>query len=287
MKKEFNNIDIVITGNVAWQDNLSWDVKILYGVIRGLTRNDFYCCYASNDYLAETMGKKARTIRSFLNELEDLGFIQRDYAYIDCDDGKIRRKRAIVPSDLYSRFEEKRAEMREAYEASKIIPAKGGKKLPPEGGKNLPPNNKCLPNIKSKEDITPKPPYKGGRQKATLTEPERFETLGEFQNVRLTESQKAALKGEFGPDMLSALIEQLDAYIQSDERRARRFAKKKTEEFYATLRDWALRRKEPEPTAKVLVGGRDMERRPYTDDEINALFTPLDDDCDDSQSDSA
>lgn len=28
---------------------------------------------------------------------------------------------------------------------------------------------------------------------------------------------------------------------------------------------------------KVLIGGRDMERRPYTQEELNALFTPLDD----------
>lgn len=286
-QQQFSNIDIVITGNVAWRDELAWDIKIMYGVIRGLTRNDYYCCYASNDYLAEIMRKSPRTVRGFLNELESYDFIRRDYAYIECNDGKIRRKRAIVPSDLYYKFAEKRFEMVDAYEASKNISSKGGKKLPRKGGEKLPPNNKCIPYSKIKEDITPKPPT-GALQAvtsvetkaATLFEPatEPIKMFGTFGNVRLTDAQARAFRGEFGNDLADSLIEQLDSYIHSDGRRRKKYSKRKSDEFYATLRDWALRRKEPAPTEKILINGRDMQRRPYTDEDFNTMWTPLDED---------
>lgn len=288
-QRAFNNIDIVITGNVAWNDGLSWDVKILYGLVRGLTRNDFFCCYASNDYLAEQMNKSARTIRTFLNELEAEGYIVRDYAYIECNDGKIRRKRAVVPKDLYEKFLKIREELKDAKErASKKICPKGGENLPPVGGEKFPPTilkkypceNIISTNIET--GINPQTPLQGGDQSATLVEPEQFEVLGKFGNVRLTKSQKAELIGEFGSELTLALIEQLDSYIQSDKRRQVRFSKRGSDRLYATLRDWALRRKESVPPAKVLIGGRETSRRTYTDEEINALFTPLDDVDDDT-----
>lgn len=278
--KSFNNIDVTITGNVAWIEGLSWDVKILYGVIRGLTRNDYYCCYASNAYLAERMQKKPRTIRTFLNKLEELGVIQRDYGYIECDDGKVRRKRIVVPSELYHLFIAKRAEMRDVYETSKNMSEKGGKNLPTTRGKKLPPNIKCIPITNIKDNITPKPPYERGDNAATLTEQSQVTVLGKFGNVRLTELQRTAFKSEFGSTMELALIDQLDTYIESDSRKKKRFAKRSTNEIYATLRDWALRRTQPkqQSSAKVLIGGRDMERRPYSEAELDALYTDLNDD---------
>lgn len=248
-----NNIDIVITGNVAWNDSLSWDVKILYGLVRGLTRNDVYCCYASNDYLAEKMNKSARTIRTFLNELEAEGYIVRDYAYVECsNDGKIRRLRAVVPKDLYDKFLKIREEMQDAKErASKKIRSKGGEKFPPVGGEKFPPTilkeypYKNIISTNIEEGINPQTPLQGGEQAATLIETEQFEVLGKFDNVRLTKSQKAGLIGEFGSELASALIEQLSAYIQSGVRRIRKKA-----DHYAMLRDWALRRREPEPSKK-------------------------------------
>lgn len=284
-----NNIDIVITGNVAWNDSLSWDVKILYGVVRGLTRNDFYCCYAGNDYLAEQMNKSARTIRTFLNELEAEGYIVRDYAYIECNDGKIRRKRAVVPKDLYDKFLIIREEMQDAKErASKKICSKGGENLPPVGGEKFPPTilkeYPCENIISSNTEVrtNPQTPLQGGEQAVTLVENEQFEAFGKFGNVRLTKAQKAGLLGEFGSELTSALIEQLDSYIQSDKRRQARFSKRGSDRLYATLRDWALRRREPEPSKKVLIGGRDMERREYSNEEINSLFTLLDGENDDT-----
>ena len=100
-------------------------------------------------------------------------------------------------------------------------------------------NKELLTNNKDRNK--PPTPLQGGEQAATLVETEQFEVLGKFGNVRLTKSQKAGLIGEFGESFTLALIEQLSAYIQSG---VRRISKKA--DHYAMLRDWALRRKEPQ-----------------------------------------
>ncbi len=250
MGKPYNNIDIVITGNVAWCDALTWDEKICYGVIRGLTRNDFYCCYASNQHLAEQLNKTERTVRSFLKRLEEQCFIVRDYGYIECENGKIRRLRVIVPKELWNKFIKQREIMQDAYKASKKIPSKGGKKFPPLGGKKFPPeleiNKPCKNNIfisNNKERNNPQPPCKGA-DKAVYPE-QQFKLYGKEQNIPLTEQQHKALEEEFGATLISSLIEQLSAYIKSGVKRFR-----KNTEFYSVLRDWALRRKQKEPNAE-------------------------------------
>lgn len=253
-EKPYNNIDVVIPGNVAWCDDpaMIWDVKLFYGVIRGLTRNDYYCCYASNERLAEQLGKKPRSIRRFLEILEDKGFIYRTNTYIIDKYDNLTYVRAIVPTDLKKQFEKKKEAMLDLKTVAKKCPS-GGKELPRKGGKELPPNINMYPCKENKELLTnnkdrnkPPTPLQGGNQAATLVETEQFEVLGKFGNVRLTKSQKAALSGEFGESLTLSLIEQFDAYIQSDERRQKRFAKRGSDRLYANLRDWALKRQEPQ-----------------------------------------
>ncbi|MCM1194419.1 MAG: helix-turn-helix domain-containing protein, partial [Firmicutes bacterium] len=218
-RKSYNNIDIVITGNVAWCDELSWTEKILYGIVRGLTRNDYYCCYASNEHLGERIGRDESAVRRYLRALEKLGFIRRADAYVEDDYGGIYYTRAIVPTDMLKKFEQKRDEMKDLKGSQKNT-TKAGKITRPQAGKNTRLNINMLPYKEKYISITnnevrdnPQTPLQGGNNAVASVKPEQFEILGEFQNVRLTQSQRAALRGEFGPDMLSALIEQLDAYI--------------------------------------------------------------------------
>lgn len=246
-KKSYSNIDIVITGNVACRKELSWTVRILYGLIRGLTRNDYYCCYASNEYLCERMEKgNASTVGRYLKKLEEIGVVKREpNAYIFDERGKIQRVRAVILTELYDKFKKKQDVMLDlkgsiknrdkvckiaqadlcnsAYQSINMYPCKE--------------NNKFITNNKVRDN--PQTPLQGGEQAATLVETERLEVLGKFGNVRLTKSQKAGLIGEFGESFTLALIEQLSAYIQSGVRRIRKKA-----DYYAMLRDWALRRKE-------------------------------------------
>lgn len=288
INKPYSSVDIVIPCHVAWCDDkdMIWDVKLFYGVIRGLTRNDFYCCYASNERLAEQLGKKPRSIRRFLEILEQRDFIYRTNTYIIDKYDELTYVRAIVPTDLKKQFEKKKAEMLDLRTVSKKC-ALGGKEFPPLGGKELPPNILNKKPCKNNKTITsnevgnnPPTPLQGGEQSATLVETEQYETLGKFGNIRLTKSQRTAFSEEFGADMTSALIEQLDSYIQSGVKRLR-----KKVNHYAMLRDWALRRQERQTensSAKVLIGGRDLERHAYGEDELNGLFTPLDEyDADD------
>lgn len=285
-RKPYNNIDIVITGNVAWCDELTWDERIFYGVVRGLTRNDYYCCYASNKRLAEQMGKSERTIRAFMKKLEDAGFVLRDYAYIQYDN-KICRLRAIVPKDLERQFLKQREIMIDAKTASKIITPMGGEKLPPTSGEKLPPNilnkrpyrkNSTSTNIEV--ETNPQTPLQGGNRKDTLVEPEQFELFGKEQNVRLTKSQRATLSEEFGADLAQSLIEQFSAWIKSGVKRLR-----KKVDHYALLRDWGLRRTQPKQATatRVLIGGRDTNRSEYSQAQLDALFADLGviDDADD------
>lgn len=284
-KKPYNNIDIVITGNVAWCDDLSWDEKILYGIIRGLTKNDYYCCYASNEYLCEKLQKSNdSTVRRYLRKLENLGFIRRGYAYITDDFGEIYRARAIIPTELAKQFEKVQNIMEDLKKSSKKCP----KTVQKCTGKPCNPArliiNKEYPCKKSslstniKAEYNPQTPLQGGEQADTLVEPEQFELVGKGKNVRLSESQRVALSGEFGADLASSLIEQLSAWIASGVKRLR-----KNTDHYAMLRDWGLRRTQPkhEAPARILIGGRDMERREYSQKELDLLFNALDDIPDD------
>ncbi len=286
-QRKNNNIDIVITGNVAWRDDLAWDIKIFYGIIRGLVKNDYYCCYASNEYLCTVLQKENdSTIRRYLRALKHVGVIVVDNIYLPDQYNGLFYTRAIVPTELLAKFKKKKEEMLDLKEALKKC-HNGGQKYPPTPCKNTRQYNyvqPCKKNITNilKADINPQTPLQGGEHSATLIEPEQFEVLGEFGNVRLTKSQKAGLIGEFGESLTSALIEELDSYIQSDKRRQVRFSKRGSDRLYATLRDWALRRREPKPPTKALIGGRDMTRRPYSDEEINALYTLLDVESDDT-----
>ena len=253
-EKPYNNIDVVIPGNVAWCDDkaMIWDVKLFYGVIRGLTRNDYYCCYASNERLAEQLGKKPRSIRRFLEILEDKGFIYRTNTYIIDKYDNLTYVRAIVPTDLKKQFEKKKEAMLDLKTVAKKCPS-GGKELPRKGGKELPPNINMYPCKENKELLTnnkdrnkPPTPLQGGEPAATRSAAEQLEVLGKFGNVRLTKSQKAALSGEFGESLTLSLIEQLDCYIQSNERKQKTFAKQSSDRLYAKLREWALKRQEPQ-----------------------------------------
>lgn len=294
-KSQFNNIDIVITGNVAWRDDLAWDEKIFYGIIRGLVKNDYYCCYASNEYFCKVLGKgDDSTIRRYLRALKRAEVIVVDNIYLPDEHDGLFYTRAIIPTELFKKFEKKKNEMLDLKESLKKCP-KGGQKYPPTPCKNTRQYNNvqpCKKNINNiyKADINPQPPCKGGNQAdtlinteaVTLIELEQVKTFGTFGNVRLTDAQARAFKSEFGDKFALALIEQLDSYIQSDGRKRKRFAKRSSDEVYAKLRDWALRRSEPPAPTKVLIGGRDIERRAYSDEELNALFTPLsEDDADD------
>ena len=280
MQKRTHNNDVVIPANVFWRDDLQLDVKVLYAIIRVLSKNDYYCCFASNEYLCETLKREdTSTIRRYLSVLENAKLIVRDNIYTIDDYGGFKYSRALVPIDLHAKFLKKKDEMLDLKGSQKNT-RKGVQNCTPTPCKNAHQILNTLPYEKNKTNTStssiynPQTPLQGGDNAVTLVKPERYEVFGTFGNVRLTQSQRKAFSEEFGADMLSSLIEQLSAYIQSGQRRQRKKA-----DHYATLRDWALRRKERSETSttkRSLVGDADIARREYSDDDINALFSPLD-----------
>ncbi len=264
------SVDIIITGDVAWTENLPWETKLFYGVIRGYCRNDFYCCYASNEYLAAVFNKDVRSVSRMLSKLEKEGFIIRARGYVLSEEGDIfYSQRLIVPTNLQKQFEKVQDLMLDA-KSNKKNALRVDKIVNPGIDKIVNPNRKNNPyknNSNQQDRNNPLPP--AGENG------EPYLTLGKGENVLLTESQKVSLVREFGEDLVLSLIEQLSAYIQS---KVKRF--KKDTDFYAVLRDWALRRNQPRPpryeTAKRAIIGKDLERRKYTPEELDALFTVLD-----------
>lgn len=290
VQKRTHNNDLTIPSNVAWRDDLSWEIKVFYGIIRVLSKNEYYCCFASNEYLCETLKKADNsTIRRYLSTLESKELIKRDNTYVIDEYGNYQYSRALVPIDLYNKFLKKKDETLD-FKGSQKNSRKTVQNCTPTPCKNAHQILNMLPCEKNNTNhitsslYNPQTPLQGGNNAVASVENEQFEVLGKFGNVRLTKTDKTAFKGEFGAAMLSSLVEQLDCYIEADSRRKKRYGKKSAYELYITLVDWALRRKEVIAskeqctTTRVLIGGRDMERRPYTEDDFNALFTKLDED---------
>lgn len=275
-----NNIDVHIPSSIAWSDDveITLQIKFLFGVIFELSRNKYYCCYASNDNLGSRLGKDERSIRRYIELLENKKYLTRVDAEIRDSDGKIRQHRAIVPLEFLSKFERMQNKMldlkrsqKNTRRADKVVLSRADKVVRKYIKDKYPYENN-ITNSYIKEGYSTPTPSKG--KAVTLIENEPYEVLGTFKNVRLTQSQKAAFSEEFGAEMLSSLIEQISAHIASGLKRVR-----KNTNFYAMLRDWALRRTEPKYTAtekRSLVNGKDIARREYSSDDIDALFSPLD-----------
>lgn len=240
--KPKSNIDIVITGNVAWL-NIQRDAKFLYGIIRGLTRNDNYCCYAANAYLAELLDvEDERTVRRYLEQLKALDTLYCTDGYILAENGKIVfRQRLIVLSELRRKFEKKQEELRglhdkprkkNAVQAGNSVRAGAGNSVRLNINKVLPYENNTSSNNKKRNN--PQPPCEGAEKAHEQTE--QYLALGKYENVFLTELQKGELVREFGSDMALSLIEQMSAKINSGEKRFR-----KNTQHYDVLRYWGLK----------------------------------------------
>lgn len=104
----------VIPAPIMRDGGLSSDEKILYGTVSGMAREKGYC-WAGNDTLAkifpdkEGKPKDERTIRRWLNHLEEVGYIKRTLVYFE-NTNQIKERRIyltgkctpIPEGDLYN-----------------------------------------------------------------------------------------------------------------------------------------------------------------------------------------
>lgn len=68
------SFDAVIPAYIRYDSNLSNNAKLLYGELRALT-NAYGFCWASNEYFAALYQVDVRTIKRWLQNLEECGYI--------------------------------------------------------------------------------------------------------------------------------------------------------------------------------------------------------------------
>lgn len=72
----------IIPANVRYDKDLVPNAKLLYGEITALCNEKGYC-WASNQYFAELYNVSDRTIKNWISQLADKGYIQRSVKYIE------------------------------------------------------------------------------------------------------------------------------------------------------------------------------------------------------------
>lgn len=119
----------IIPASVRYDPDLSANAKLLYGEITALC-NAYGYCFASNEYFAALYSVDDRTIRRWLNQLEEKNYILRGYE-VDELSGKKKRIIRLVDSLL----------MEAASQGRTKMSGKGGQKCPAKGDKNVRHNN--------------------------------------------------------------------------------------------------------------------------------------------------
>ncbi len=90
--------DMVIPGEIRIVSTLSWNEKMLYGLIRNLCRQKGYC-WATNDYLADEMGISKSTVKRWIDNL-----LEHKALTSECFNFKMKNRRRLWITDMYEKF---------------------------------------------------------------------------------------------------------------------------------------------------------------------------------------
>lgn len=80
MEEQQRSYYAIIPANVRYDKDLVPNAKLLYGEITALCNEKGYC-WASNQYFAELYNVSDRTIKNWISQLADKGYIQRSVKY--------------------------------------------------------------------------------------------------------------------------------------------------------------------------------------------------------------
>jgi len=125
---QFPSFDAVIPAFVRYDQKLSNNAKLLYGELRALT-NAYGFCWASNEYFAALYQVDVRTIKRWLQNLEDAGHIIQTKERDDETNKLVRIIRLAFPSQ-----EKPKKKMDKNVQ-------KNGQKCPKKMDKNVHSNN--------------------------------------------------------------------------------------------------------------------------------------------------
>lgn len=172
----------IIPANVRYDKDLAPNAKLLYGEITALCNEKGYC-WASNQYFAELYHVSDRTIKKWVSQLVDKGYIVRMVNYKEGTKEIEHRKLFIGGENKFTT-------------PGKNVHYPQENKFTTPGEEKFPVNNKDINNtFNNKEEVIK---YK----------------YGEYQHVLLTEKEHTHLLELYGSS-LDEHIKILDEYIET------------------------------------------------------------------------
>ena len=93
----------IIPAKIRYDSRLTASEKLLYGEITAMCNQEGYC-WATNEYFAELYGVSTRTARRWLENLEECGYITRDFEAKYQDERTNEDVRKIYLTDALTPF---------------------------------------------------------------------------------------------------------------------------------------------------------------------------------------
>lgn len=140
----------IIPANVRYDKDLVPNAKLLYGEITALCNEKGYC-WASNQYFAELYNVSDRTIKNWISQLADKGYIQRSVKYREGAKGIEQRKLFIGRENNFTT-------------SGNYFPDPRENNFTPPSENNFPVNNTSINNTFNNTNI-----YKGKKKQKSET----------------------------------------------------------------------------------------------------------------------
>lgn len=129
----------IIPANVRYDKDLVPNAKLLYGEITALCNEKGYC-WATNQYFAELYNVSDRTIKNWISQLTDKGYIQRSVKYREGTEEIEQRKLFIGRENNFTT-------------PGNYFPDPRENNFTPPGEKNFPVNNTSINNTFNNTNI--------------------------------------------------------------------------------------------------------------------------------------
>lgn len=140
----------IIPANVRYDKDLVPNAKLLYGEITALCNEKGYC-WATNQYFAELYNVSDRTIKNWISQLTDKGYIQRSVKYREGTKEIEQRKLLIGRENNFT-------------PSGNYVPEPRENNFTPPSEKNFLDNNTSINNTFNNTDI-----YKGKKKQKSET----------------------------------------------------------------------------------------------------------------------
>lgn len=150
MEEQQRSYYAIIPANVRYDKDLAPNAKLLYGEITALCNEKGYC-WATNQYFAELYNVSDRTIKNWISQLTDKGYIQRSVKYREGTKEIEQRKLSIGRENNFTT-------------PGNYFPDPREKNFTPPGEKNFPDNNTSINNTFNNTNI-----YKGKKKQKSET----------------------------------------------------------------------------------------------------------------------